>query len=48
MNTKKVIGSLVYLLGALLLGASSDDWQTALLVYLGVSGMIAGWRLMDE
>ncbi len=47
MNRKKVIGSLVYLLGVILLGIFTDDFKSSLLLSFGVLAMIAGWELMD-
>ncbi len=47
MNRKKVIGSLVYLLGVILLGIFTDDLKSSLLLNFGVLAMIAGWELMD-
>ncbi len=47
MNKKKVIGSLIFLFGALLIGTSTDDWKDGMLLYFGILGMIAGWDLAD-
>ena len=47
MNTKKVIGTLVYILGVILLTAFADNWADAFLLIFGVLAMVQGWELMD-
>ena len=51
MNTKKVIGAIIFLLGLILLGeftsVFTDDIKTSILLNLGVLGMIVGNELMN-